>query len=195
MEKKIKSRFTTLILLLGCMILIYPSAGLTVSYISIDPVGDHTIGEQVNVTGTTNLPVNSTLVVQAGPRVFTNYEPNYFFKTVQVSNGKGIQDWLVVMNTSTFTTGEYNLTVDRVEGSSLANTTRFTMIHDGINHQPTIDPLPTSVPTTPAIIKNPTGTSETAIPTTPRPASLPGIASIVALGCVVLIAFSRKGKC
>lgn len=192
MEKKLKFRFMILILFLGCLICIYPSTGLTIPYIVIDPVDNHTIGDMIKVTGTTNLPVNTTLVVQAGPRVFTNYEPNYFFKTVQVSRGNDVNIWSVLMNTSTFSADDYNLTIDRVEGSSMMNSTRFTMTHKNINHQTTADTSFATSPTTATIIKNQTGIPEPVIPTTARPAPLPGTIPVIALCCAIVIIFTRK---
>jgi hypothetical protein len=192
MEKKLDSQVMILIFLLGCTIFISPSAGLTTSYITIDPVGDHTIGDLVNVTGTTNLPVNTTFVVQAGPRVFTNYEPNYFFKIVQVGRGNDVNTWSVLINTSTFSVDEYNLIVDRVEGSSLTNNTRFNMTPKDFNWQTTADISLTSGTLTPTTIKNQTPSSDSVIPTIAKPAPLPETVPFIALGCVMAIVIGRK---
>jgi trimeric autotransporter adhesin len=194
MEIKFNFPFMALTLFIWCMIFVYPSSGLAAPYITINPVSDHTIGDVITITGTTNLPVNTTLIVQAGPKVFTNYEQNYFFKTVNVSRGNGINEWSVLMNTSTFSADDYNLTIDRVEGSSLMNTTRFTMNPEGTRPGTTVDPSLTSFPITQTMIKNQTGTSDSVIPPSPKPSPLPETVSFIALGFVMVIVSVEKDR-
>jgi len=82
--------------------------------ITINPVGDHAVGDMIDITGTTNFPVNTTLWVSAGPRTFTNYEPNYFDGQTQVMPGTESNLWSIAMNTSAFSSDEYTIRVEPV---------------------------------------------------------------------------------
>lgn len=94
-------------------------------YITIYPVGDHAVGDIINITGTTNLPVNTTLYVSAGPVVFTNYEPNYFIGQTLVIQGQKSNIWSIVLNTSRFSIDEYSLFVEPLNKNPLIEYTKF----------------------------------------------------------------------
>jgi len=99
-----------LIILLASITAIWPASGGSNEsyYLTIHPVGDHAIGELITISGTTNLPGNTTLMVQAGPQTFTKYPPNYFVDSqVKVVAGPDNNHWSVTMNTSTFIVDEY----------------------------------------------------------------------------------------
>lgn len=95
--------------------------------ISIDPVGDHAIGELIRISGSTNLPVNTTLWISAGPKTFTNYPPNYFDGQVEVFSGPKGNRWSVLLNTSLFRADEYSLMVYPVKNTFASCETAFNM--------------------------------------------------------------------
>lgn len=93
--------------------------------ITINPVGDHAVGELINLSGTTNLPVNTTLWVSAGPGVFTNFEPNYFDGQTQVKPGIDSNHWSITLNTSAFSIDEYTIRVEPMIQNPLFSFARF----------------------------------------------------------------------
>ena len=182
-----------IILLLACTFFVYPTSAITDPFITINTVADHAVGDIINITGTTNLPANTTLVIQTGPRVFTNYEPNYFFGMVKVTPGTETNTWLVSMNSSTFSVDQYNLLINAAGEIPLINQTWFNVTPRRIIPQTTPANIsPTVTEETRVLVQNQTGTPDlTALPT-PKPAALPAIIPFIALGCIVLVAVNGK---
>lgn len=115
-------------------------------YITINPVSDHAAGDVINITGTTNFPVNTTVWISAGPRSFTNYPPNYFDGQVQVIQGTNSNIWSIKLNTSTFTLDEYTVQVQPVNKDPLFGHTRFNITARHTSTSQTISIPSTSTP-------------------------------------------------
>ena len=111
--------------------------------ITINPVGDHAAGDVLNISGTTNFPVNTTLWVSAGPRTFTDYEPNYFDGQTQVIQGPDSNLWSIAMNTSAFFPDEYTIRVEPVNENHVFAFARFNITpkHTGTS-LPTLQETP-----------------------------------------------------
>jgi len=134
-------------------------------FITIDPITSHTIGDLINVTGTTNVPSGTVLSISAGPSTFTNYRPNFFMGQTTVMPGTGTNTWSTVVNTTDFITDQYHLTVAPVKEYALSNDTLFTITRGPtpIAHESmtpgislTSKPVLVSFPTTQPTQPNPT---------------------------------------
>jgi len=117
-------------------------------FITIAPVGDHAVGEIITISGTTNYPVNTTLWISLGPKVFTNYPPNYYDDQTLVTPGAGSNFWQVTINTSAFVIDEYSVRVQPVNNTPLFSSITFNMTGRNVGAQDTpaipiivIDPL------------------------------------------------------
>lgn len=111
--KALADKMLVLIILLVSIAAICPASGRSNEsyYITIYPIGDHAVGEIITISGTTNLPVNTTLWVSAGPRIFTKYPPNYYDDWISVIPGTNGNLWSATMNTSLSTIDEYYVLV------------------------------------------------------------------------------------
>lgn len=111
--------------------------------ITINPVSDQDAGDVLNISGTTNFPVNTMLHVSAGPRIFSNYEPNYFDGQTLVIQGPESNLWSITMNTSAFSTDEYTIRVEPVNENPVFVFARFdvTSKHTGTS-LPTLQETP-----------------------------------------------------
>jgi hypothetical protein len=97
-------------------------------YITINPVGDHAIGDIITISGTTNSPVNTTLWIQAGPKEYTKYPPHYIGERVQVVQGTNSNLWSIQINTSTFAIDEYSILISPLnQGPVVLGQARFNM--------------------------------------------------------------------
>lgn len=97
-------------------------------YITINPVGDHAIGDIITISGTTNSPVNTTLWIQAGPKEYTKYPPHYIGERVQVVQGTNSNLWSIQINTSTFAIDEYSILISPLnQGPVVLSQARFNM--------------------------------------------------------------------
>jgi hypothetical protein len=82
-------------------------AGMTGQYISIDPVPDTTTGDLLIVSGSTNLPAGTTLMVQAGSNG----------QNTRVNEGKGgVNRYSVPVDTSIMKPGTKTITVTNMIG-------------------------------------------------------------------------------
>ena len=95
--------------------------------ITIYPIGNHTIGDLITITGTTNVPAGTVLSISVGPSTFTNYRPNYFMGQTTVIPGTGTNTWSTVVNTTEFIADQYHLTVAPIKGYALSNDTTFNL--------------------------------------------------------------------
>jgi hypothetical protein len=118
-------------------------------FIMIVPVGDHAVGQVITISGTTSYPVNTTLWISLGPKIFTNYPPNYFDGQSLVTPGVGSNLWQVTINTSTFVIDEYSVRVEPVNSTPLFSSATFNMTGKNVGIQET--------PATPVIVIDPPG--------------------------------------
>lgn len=136
-----------LILIIICSLCVGTGSGKIEdsSDITINPIGDHAVGDIFNISGTTNFPVNTTLLIQAGPKKYTKYPPHYIGEKVQIVQGTNSNLWSIQINSSTFTIDEYNVLVSPlINDSSIFSYTRFNIT---ARHTGTLQA--TSVPSTP----------------------------------------------
>ncbi len=108
-------------------------------FISVDPVSDKNTGDVFAITGTTNLPAGTNLVVQVYAASFEEHasdtgEFSGALGTVDVLAGSGgINTWLMELNTSVFVPMEYvvNVSVDSGNSNHATSgpfgTTKFTL--------------------------------------------------------------------
>jgi hypothetical protein len=131
--------------LAACIIAIVICVGMVSGYtafkpfISVDPVSDKNTGDEFAITGTTNLPEGTNLVVQVYATSFQEHtsdtgEFSGAVGTVDVLAGSGgINTWSMELNTSVFVPMKYfvNVSVDSGNGypatSSPFGTTTFTL--------------------------------------------------------------------
>ncbi|WP_148277611.1 hypothetical protein [Methanoregula formicica] len=167
-------------------------------YITINSIGDHAVGDILTISGTTNLPVNTTLWIQAGPKEFTKYPPHYIGETAQVVQGINRNLWSIEVNTSTFAIDEYSVLVSPLSGEPVFGKAEFKMTgrHTGSRIPPsatlaTIPPEKTTVADSPTQLIT---TLHPATSPTTATASLPFTLLFVALGITGMILFGIKNR-
>ncbi|WFN33576.1 DUF3821 domain-containing protein [Methanogenium sp. S4BF] len=148
-------------------------------WIMIDAIGDKYVGETFTITGTTNLAVGDSLIVEATSASFKPTEKTQSGSfsgasgTVLVTAGDkdGVNVWEFAVDASSFTPDEYIVTVEGIEAQQTATQT-FNVLKAEATAQPTATAVPTAQPTA------------TAVPTTaatPEPTATPGFGVLVAL--------------
>jgi hypothetical protein len=155
----------------------------------IDPIGNVTVGENITISGTTNLAPGDQLLVTVSPVAFgpTNKTERVGVTgvsgTVTVQKGEPANTWSFEVDTSQLEPGEYTVTVDWIEGEATATSTL-----NVVAGTPEVPATPTTIVTTPA-----TTTAATPTPSpTPTPAAsiLPVIAMLAA--CVLAAYLGRR---
>ena len=145
-------------------------------WIRINSIGDHYIGDQFTITGTTNLAIDDDLLVEV---TSSSFEPTAktqsgefsgVSSTVKVTEGDSYNEWAMDVDASTFKADEYIVNVEAIEASVTATTT-FNVLKTKPTVGPTEQPTtgPTSQPTT-----QPTQA-------TPQATASPGFGAFVAL--------------
>ncbi|WFN36289.1 DUF3821 domain-containing protein [Methanomicrobium antiquum] len=145
-------------------------------WIRINSIGDHYIGDQFKITGTTNLAIDDDLIVEVTSSSFQPTEKTQsgefsgVSSTVKVTEGDSYNEWALDVDASTFKADEYIVNVEAIEADVTATTT-FNVLKSAPTTAPTDKPTtapttgPTTVPTTP----------------TPEPTASPGFGVLVAL--------------
>jgi PGF-CTERM protein len=145
-------------------------------WIRINSIGDHYIGDQFKITGTTNLAIDDDLIVEVTSSSFQPTEKTQsgefsgVSSTVKVTEGDSYNEWALDVDASTFKADEYIVNVEAIEADVTATTT-FNVLKTAPTTAPTDKPTtaptgkPTTVPTTP----------------TPEPTASPGFGVLVAL--------------
>ncbi len=152
----------------------------------IDPVGDHVVGEQFTITGSTNLAVDDTLMVEITSSSFkpTSKSQNAEFSgasgSVSVKPGTGsLNRWSFPVDASTFRQDEY---IVKVTGTTVdvTGSTLFTLLASRPATPATPAPVITEQTLPPVL------TTATPLPTTKKsPVSLAGIIGAVTLMALV----------
>ncbi len=148
-------------------------------WIMIDAIGDKYVGDTFTISGTTNLAVGDSLIVEATSSSFkpTDKSQSGAFSgssgTVLVTAGDkdGVNVWEFSVDASSFTPDEYIVTVEGIEAGQTATQT-FNVLKAQATAQPTATPVETAQPTA------------TAVPTTaatPEATATPGFGVLVAL--------------
>ena len=146
-------------------------------WIRVNAVGDHYIGDQFKVTGTTNLAVGDNLIVEVTSSSFQptqktqSGEFSGVSSTVKVTEGSSYNEWALDVDASTFKADEYIVNVEAIE-ADVTTTTTFNILSGSATVAPTS--APTTAPTT-----KPT-TAPTTAPT-PAATASPGFGALVAL--------------
>lgn len=193
-KKNLTSICPVLILLIVCSFCVCPGSGRIEDspYITINPVGDHAVGDIINISGTTNFPVNTTLWIQAGPKEFTKYPPHYIGEKVQIVQGTNSNYWSIKINSSTFTIDEYNVLVSPlINDSSIFSYARFNMTSRHTSTLQTTSVPPTTMPEWTTPLDSPSPTPPIAVHWTSGPtttAALPVTLPVVALIIIGIIA-------
>jgi trimeric autotransporter adhesin len=145
-------------------------------WIRINTIGDHYVGEQFIISGTTNLAVDDEIIVEVTSSSFTatkksqSSEFSGVAENVKVVEGTTYNEWSMDVDASTYTPDEYIVNVESIETSATATTT-FNILKG-----------------TPPVTVPPTGTSTSVVttaattaPTTPTETAAPGFGALVAL--------------
>ena len=171
-------------------------------WIRYNEIGDHYVGEQFTISGTTNLPVDDNLIVEIVSSSFSptkevqSGEYSGQAEAVKVVRGDTNNKWSMYVDASTFKPDEYIVNAESIETDSTA-TTAFNLLAKG---------GATATPTTKTASKTPTITlppptsditaASTTIPQAPpaTTAAAPGfgvLISLIALGTAAVL-FLRK---
>lgn len=151
--------------------------------ITINSSPSHTIGERINLSGTTNLAPGNRLAVEVTSQTFgpTPKDQSGEFSgvtdTVTVQAGPGDQNtWSFSFGTTSFIPDTYIVRVSGITVSNAVASTSFTL--SPVTPTPTPTLPPTTLPTTPPM------TVATPVPTTT--AALPPILIVGALGLLIV---------
>lgn len=145
-------------------------------WIRINSIGDHYVGEQFTISGTTNLAVDDDLIVEVTSSSFTatkksqSSEFSGVAETVKVVEGTTYNEWSMDVDASTYTPDEYIVNVESIETSATATTT-FNILKG----------TPTATVTSTSTSTSVVTTSATTAPTTPTETAAPGFGALVAL--------------
>ena len=161
-------------------------------WIRVNNVGDHYVGDQFKITGTTNLAVDDTLIVEVTSSSFQptqktqSGEFSGLSSTVKVTEGSTYNDWALDVDASTFKADEYIVNVEAIE-ADVTTTTTFNIL----SGTPSSVTASTDAPATAGT------TAPTKAPTTaPTPAATtaPGFGAVIALiglGAVAALTIGR----
>jgi len=144
-------------------------------WIRINSIGDHYVGDQFTISGTTNLAVDDDLIVDVTSSSFTATKKSQSgefsgkSETVKVVEGTTYNEWSMDLDASTFKADEYIVNVESIETSATATTT-FNVLTGG----PTATVTGTA---TTAVVT----TTATATQATPTETAAPGFGALVAL--------------
>lgn len=169
-------------------------------WIRIDRIGDHYVGEQFTISGTTNLPVDYNLIFEAVSSSYIPGVPNTgefsgMSEVVTVVKGNTNNEWSIDVDVSTFVPDEYTVNVESVETSSTATTT-FDLLEKGTTTTPTT--LKTAIKTATVTVPptSATTTVATTVPSTPTAtATAPGfgiLVSLIALGTAAALIIRKE---
>jgi len=166
--------------------------------ITINPIGEQSVGSKFEISGTTNLAYDDNdLLVEVTSSSFkpTDKSQSGEFSgatgTVKVQQGTdGLNKWTFTVDASTFKPDEYIVRVSGVT-TDVVETALFNVVEAGAvvaptevatpNATPEATPEPTTVPPTP---------EPTTVPPTPEPTQQsPGFGALIALAGLGAVAF------
>jgi len=181
-------------LALGLFILGVPVAGAEEPFITIDPIGDHTIGDMFFINGTTNLPVTDNLTLEISvpwhltQKALTN-EPYVMITNIPVvapsPGDQGMNHWSV---NGTDSVKELDAGVYDVDAfwSSPDEATFSTIVQVSLLPNPNVT-VTTIPPTTPVTIL-------TTVPSPTQSSPLPAVLPIAGIAAVGILGFIRGKK-
>ncbi|WP_052418691.1 PGF-CTERM sorting domain-containing protein [Methanolacinia paynteri] len=169
-------------------------------WIRIDSIGDHYVGDQFTISGTTNIPVDESFIFETvSSSKWQNGDYSGQSQIVTVVKGDTNNKWSVDVDASTFKPDEYVVNVESVGTDSTALTT-FNLLEKRATTTTVKTAATTAIKTTTATITVPPPTSSATAKTTtipqapPATTAAPGfgaIVSLIALGTAATI-FLRK---
>jgi trimeric autotransporter adhesin len=172
-------------------------------WIRVNSIGEHYVGEQFTISGTTNLPVDDNLIFEISssysPDAPTNTgEYSGLAKVIKVVKGEPYNEWSVDIDTSSFKPDEYIVNVESIETTSTA-TTSFDLLEKGMATatKTSIQTVMATKTATSTKTTTPVVTTEaTTIPSTPTPtAAAPGfgvLVSLIALGTAAALLTKKE---
>ncbi len=94
-------------------------------FISVDPIGDKNVGDQVTISGTTGLPAGARILVEVYPSVYADQtgtgsgEFSGATGTITIANGTGgANTWSFLLDTAPFKPMEYLVSVSSLKGDT-----------------------------------------------------------------------------
>ena len=161
--------------------------------ITIDPIGTKEAGSKFTITGTTNLAVGNTLIVDVTSAAFQPGEKtdaSAFSGTggsTIVEKGNGMNKWSFEVDATDFKPDEYIVTVESIEASKTA-----TALFDMVEVTETTPPAG-EVTTPPAgEVTTPPADETPAEPTTPPTPGFGALVALAGLGAVAFLVLRRK---
>ena len=159
----------------------------------IDPIGTKEAGSKFTITGTTNLAVGNTLVVDVTSAAFqpgAKTEASAFSGTggsTIVEKGDGANKWSFEVDATDFKPDEYIVTVESIESDKTA-----TALFDMVEATETTPPAG-EVTTPPAgEVTTPPADETPAEPTTPPTPGFGALVALAGLGAVAFLVLRRK---
>jgi PGF-CTERM protein len=161
--------------------------------LTIDPIGTKEAGSKFTITGTTNLAVGNTLIVDVTSAAFQPGEKtdaSAFSGTggsTIVEKGNGMNKWSFEVDATDFKPDEYIVTVESIEASKTA-----TALFDMVEVTETTPPAG-EVTTPPAgEVTTPPADETPAEPTTPPTPGFGALVALAGLGAVAFLVLRRK---
>ncbi|WOF16845.1 DUF3821 domain-containing protein [Methanoplanus sp. FWC-SCC4] len=146
-------------------------------WIRINSVGDHYVGDQFKISGTTNLAVDDDLIVEVTSSSFSPTQKTQSgefsgkTETVKVTAGETFNEWSMDVDAAAFKPDDYIVNVEAIEADATATTT-FTVLKG--------EPVkPTEAPVEPTETTAPVEPTATTAPV--EPTAAPGFGAFVAL--------------
>ncbi|MEG3056424.1 MAG: PGF-CTERM sorting domain-containing protein [Methanoculleus sp.] len=162
-------------------------------WLFIDPIGTKEAGSKFTITGTTNLAVGNTLVVDVTSAAFqpgAKTEASAFSGTggsTIVEKGDGANKWSFEVDATDFKPDEYIVTVESIESDKTA-----TALFDMVEATETTPPAG-EVTTPPAgEVTTPPADETPAEPTTPPTPGFGALVALAGLGAVAFLVLRRK---
>ena len=156
-------------------------------YITIDPIGNHTIGDVFFINGTTNLPTTDNLIIMIGNRAYdpSGQSPYYGFVIRNIpilpfsQKSNGTNQWRVNVSDpvkENLVSGEYLAVAHWMQNDSLSDASYFSLL-------PARNSTPALIQTTIPISTTPFQTGQTT-PSSPFTPALPiaVVAAMVIMG-------------
>jgi PGF-CTERM protein len=161
--------------------------------ISIDPIGTKEAGSKFTITGTTNLAVGDTLIVDVTSAAFQPGEKTEasafsgFGGSTIVEKGDGTNTWSFEVDATGFKPDEYIVKVEAIEAGKTA-----TALFDMVEATETPPAEVTTAPEGEVTTAPPEGETTTAEPTTPPTPGFGALVALAGLGAVAFLVLRRK---
>ncbi|MBN1432056.1 MAG: DUF3821 domain-containing protein [Methanomicrobiaceae archaeon] len=159
-------------------------------WIRINAIGDHYVGDQFTIAGTTNLAVDDDIICEVTSSSFkpTQKTQSGEFSgqssTVKVVEGETYNEWSMDVDASTFKPDEYIVNVESIETTATATTT-----FNVLTGQPTVTATATSTGAAPVTA---TATATQATPTSTAAPGFGALVALIGLGAVAALVLRKE---